>query len=81
MYEAQLEQIDNNILRINEQQLMLENSQTTIVTLSTLGEAAKAAKVTQPLAGDPSCLLAPLPCHPGNRRGLACASRGATQGL
>ncbi|GAB4820642.1 hypothetical protein N2152v2_007688 [Parachlorella kessleri] len=45
LYEAQLEQIECSILRVDEQQLMLENSQTTMMTLATLGDAAKAAKV------------------------------------
>lgn len=48
MYEAQLERIENNLLRISEQQLMLENSATTALTVGALQQAAVAAqKITK----------------------------------
>jgi Snf7 len=46
MYESQLEQVDNNIARVNEQQLMLENQRSTAVTVLALSDAAKASKAT-----------------------------------
>jgi len=46
MYETQLEQVENNILRVNEQQMMLENQRTTVETVSALRNAAHASKAT-----------------------------------
>ena len=46
MYETQLEQVENNILRVNEQQMMLENQRTTVETVSALRNAAQASKQT-----------------------------------
>ena len=46
MYETQLEQCENNILRVNEQQMMLENQRTTVETVSALRDAAHASKYT-----------------------------------
>ena len=46
MYEVQLEQVENNILRVNEQQMMLENQRTTVETVSALRNAAQASKQT-----------------------------------
>lgn len=46
MYEAQLEQVENNILRINEQQMMLENQRTTVETVLALKTGADASKST-----------------------------------
>ena len=46
MYETQLEQVENNILRVNEQQMMLENQRTTVETVSALRNAAQASKAT-----------------------------------
>lgn len=46
LYEGQLEQIETNILRLNEQQMMLENQRTTVSTVAALASAAKASKQT-----------------------------------
>ena len=46
MYETQLEQCENNILRVNEQQMMLENQRTMVETVSVLRDAAHASKST-----------------------------------
>ncbi|KAK9809851.1 hypothetical protein WJX72_000342 [[Myrmecia] bisecta] len=46
MMETQLEQVENNILRVNEQQAMLENQRTTVETVAALRNAAKASKST-----------------------------------
>ncbi len=46
MYETQLEQCENNILRVNEQQMMLENQRTTVETVTALRDAAQASKST-----------------------------------
>eukprot|EP00884_Botryococcus_braunii_P013578 jgi/Botrbrau1/22220/Bobra.168_1s0051.1 len=46
MYETQLEQVENNILRVNEQQMMLENQRTTVETVAALKNAADASKQT-----------------------------------
>jgi hypothetical protein len=46
MYETQLEQCENNILRVNEQQMMLENQRTTVETVTALRDAAHASKST-----------------------------------
>jgi len=46
MYEVQLEAVENNILRVNEQQMMLENQRTTVETVSALRNAAQASKQT-----------------------------------
>lgn len=44
MYEQQLEQVENNILRINENQLMLESTSTQMETVGALHQATKASK-------------------------------------
>lgn len=44
MYEQQLEQVENNILRINENQLMLESTSTQMETVGALHAATKASK-------------------------------------
>lgn len=46
MYEGQLEQVENSILRVNEEQLMLENTRTQMETLAALKGAADATKHT-----------------------------------
>ena len=46
LYETQLEQIENNILRVGEQQTMLENQRATVLTVGALQEAALASKAT-----------------------------------
>lgn len=46
LYEAQMEGVENNIMRINEQQMMLENQRTTVEAVSALSNAAKASKQT-----------------------------------
>ena len=46
MYENQLEQVENNMLRVSEQQMMLENQRITVETISALQNAAKASKTT-----------------------------------
>jgi len=46
MYESQMEQTDNLILRISEQRIMLENQRTTAKAISTMQDAAAAAKQT-----------------------------------
>lgn len=46
LYETQLEQIENNILRVGEQQTMLENQRATVMTMGALQEAAQASKAT-----------------------------------
>jgi len=46
LYESQLESVENNIMRVNEQQMMLENQRTTVETVSALSNAAKASKQT-----------------------------------
>lgn len=46
MWEQQLEALDNNILRVTEQQQMLEGAQTHIQTVSAMQHAAKAHKAT-----------------------------------
>lgn len=46
LYEGQLEQIENNILRVNEQQMMLESNRATVETVAALQNAARATKTT-----------------------------------
>lgn len=46
LYETQMEGVENNIMRINEQQMMLENQRTTVEAVSALSNAAKASKQT-----------------------------------
>ena len=46
LYENQLESVENNIMRVNEQQMMLENQRTTVETVAALSNAAKASKQT-----------------------------------
>ncbi len=46
LYETQMEGVENNIMRVNEQQMMLENQRTTVETVSALSNAAKASKQT-----------------------------------
>lgn len=46
MYETQLEQVDNNIARVNEQQVMLENQRTTAETVLALQQGVRANKAT-----------------------------------
>eukprot|EP00887_Chlorella_sp_A99_P001440 scaffold8.g1440.t1 len=46
LYEGQLEQIENNILRVNEQQMMLESNRATVETVAALRNAAQATKTT-----------------------------------
>ena len=46
LYENQLEAVENNIMRVNEQQMMLENQRTTVETVAALSNAAKASKQT-----------------------------------
>ncbi len=44
LYENQLEQVENNILRVNEQQMGLENLRATVETVDALRTGAHAAK-------------------------------------
>lgn len=46
MYEGQLEQVENNILRVSEEQMMLENTRVQMETLAALQTATHAAKHT-----------------------------------
>lgn len=46
LYETQLEQVENNMLRVNEQKIMLENQRTTIETVSALKMSAESSKAT-----------------------------------
>eukprot|EP01023_Acetabularia_acetabulum_P028883 TRINITY_DN2727_c0_g1_i2.p2 TRINITY_DN2727_c0_g1~~TRINITY_DN2727_c0_g1_i2.p2 ORF type:complete len:233 (-),score=49.79 TRINITY_DN2727_c0_g1_i2:272-970(-) len=46
MYEQQIEQIDNMILRVSEQRILVEGSRTTADVLKTMKEGAQAAKQT-----------------------------------
>lgn len=46
LMETQLTQIDNNIMRIMEQQMLLENSSSTIETMAAMQTSAQAHKVT-----------------------------------
>jgi len=46
MYETQLEQTNNLILRLNEQRLMLENQRATVEVVQSMHNAATAAKQT-----------------------------------
>ena len=46
LYEAQLEQIESNIMRVIEQKVMLENQRSTIETVSAMSSAAEASKQT-----------------------------------
>mmetsp|Transcript_7080 Transcript_7080/g.19991 ORF Transcript_7080/g.19991 Transcript_7080/m.19991 type:complete len:234 (+) Transcript_7080:323-1024(+) len=46
LYETQLEQVENNMLRVNEQKIMLENQRTTIETVSALKQSADTSKAT-----------------------------------
>ena len=46
LYENQLDSVENNIMRVNEQQMMLENQRTTVETVAALSNAAKASKQT-----------------------------------
>lgn len=46
LYESQLEQVENNILRVNEQQMGLENLRTTVETVDALRTGAHASKQT-----------------------------------
>ena len=46
LYEDQLNQIENNILRVNEQQMGLENLRTTVETVDALRTGAHASKAT-----------------------------------
>lgn len=46
LYEGQLEQIEQNITRLTEQQMMLENQRATVSTVAALASAAKASKQT-----------------------------------
>ena len=46
LYETQLEQVENNMLRVNEQKIMLENQRATIETVSALKMSAESSKAT-----------------------------------
>jgi len=46
LYETQLEQVETNMLRVNEQKIMLENQRTTIETVSALKTSADTSKAT-----------------------------------
>lgn len=46
LYETQLEQVENNILRVNEQQVGLENLRATVETVDALRTGAHAGKAT-----------------------------------
>ena len=46
MIEQQLEQVENNIQRVNEQQGMLENQRMTVETMGALQYGAHASKAT-----------------------------------
>ena len=46
LYETQLEQVETNMLRVNEQKIMLENQRTTIETVSALKTGADTSKAT-----------------------------------
>eukprot|EP01024_Parvocaulis_polyphysoides_P044288 TRINITY_DN40788_c0_g1_i2.p2 TRINITY_DN40788_c0_g1~~TRINITY_DN40788_c0_g1_i2.p2 ORF type:complete len:236 (+),score=54.42 TRINITY_DN40788_c0_g1_i2:158-865(+) len=46
MYEQQIEQIENMILRVSEQRMLVENSRTTADVLKTMKEGAQASKQT-----------------------------------
>lgn len=41
MFEMQLEQVENNIFRLNEQQNMLEGQRTTVETLVSMQNASR----------------------------------------
>lgn len=66
LYETQMEGVENNIMRVNEQQMMLENQRTTVETVSALSNAAKASKQTmhemKVSQVVPACLWDPAPC-------------------
>ena len=42
----QMEALDNNIMRVTEQQTMLEDTQTTVTTVAAMQQAARAQKAT-----------------------------------
>lgn len=46
MYESQVDQMENLILRVNEQKIMLENQRTTAEVISSMKNASEAAKDT-----------------------------------
>eukprot|EP00951_Prasinocladus_malaysianus_P021774 scaffold180905_cov44-Prasinocladus_malaysianus.AAC.1 len=46
MYQEQVDSIENNILRVSEQKIMLENQRTTIETVQALKTGADASKLT-----------------------------------
>lgn len=46
LYESQLEQVETNMLRVNEQKIMLENQRTTMETVSALQTSAETSKQT-----------------------------------
>ena len=51
LYESQLEQIENNILRVGEQQTMLENQRATVLTVGALQEAAQVRRAVSAALG------------------------------
>ena len=69
LYESQLEQVENNILRVNEQQMGLENLRTTVETVDALRHGAAASKATMQVRW-PSRLP---------RLGAACWAAGSTR--
>mmetsp|Transcript_37347 Transcript_37347/g.95476 ORF Transcript_37347/g.95476 Transcript_37347/m.95476 type:complete len:238 (-) Transcript_37347:148-861(-) len=46
LYEQQLQSMENNILRVNEQKIQLENQRTTIETVGALKQSADVSKAT-----------------------------------
>lgn len=46
LYEGQLEQVENSILRVSEQQMTLENMRVTATTVQALKEGTDANKAT-----------------------------------
>lgn len=67
LYESQLESVENNIMRVNEQQMMLENQRTTVETVSALSNAAKASKQTMhEMKVLPRCTLLSTTLLPSN---------------
>jgi hypothetical protein len=51
MYESQLEQVENNILRVNEQQMGLENMRVVVEAVDALRVGADAQKATMKVRG------------------------------
>lgn len=59
MYESQLEQVENNILRVNEQQMGLENMRVVVEAVDALRVGADAQKATMKVRGRGGLCSAP----------------------